>query len=89
MPFYYFTAPGGGFSTGMVPALIDKVVNSVARDGVKYRLKEGGLPSGKEFNFDLATGEVAFDTNGSELEAGEFIDVEWQEPDPGPFPPMT
>jgi hypothetical protein len=77
---YYYTSPGGGYSTGMLLGLIDKDVQVVFRDGVGYRKKEAALPSGKEFNFDSATGEISFDTTGAPLVNGETIDALFQDP---------
>lgn len=72
--YYYKVSLGGGFSTGIIPAIIGKTINEIFRDGFKYR-KVTGLPTGKEFNLDSMRGELLFDTKGAPLNADEIIAV--------------
>lgn len=83
---YYYTAPGGGFSTGSITKLIDKTVTEVFRDGIFYRPNDSTLPQGKEFNFDSATGEVSFDTTGPPLGYQEKVSIKYIDP-AGVVPP--
>jgi predicted secreted protein len=79
---YPYTAVGDEYSTGPIPDLVGMWVPTLTRDGVDYRrIDEDAIFNdlGKDFKFDIATGEVFFNTNLFPLTAGEYVNIYYQE----------
>ena len=79
--WYYYTA-NGSEGTAVVISLLKgvSIAGRIYRDGLEYRPSgvdhDGtGVPVGKQFKFDPATGGISFDANIIGLALGEQVDI--------------
>lgn len=77
----YYTANGTEGVSITISALIGRTIaGRLYRDGIEYRPSgvdhDGlGIPVGKQFKFEIATGKISFDGNIIPLGLGEQVDI--------------
>lgn len=70
--WFYYTGTGG--ETTISTPLAGNIVIGLYRNGTYYR-KVTTTPSGKQYRFDFATGDIIFPVGFPSLEAGEQVDI--------------